>query len=298
VKIVPSSTRLFVIVARNARVGVIFRRGPSRQVLLIKWNMDNDTFEIGQWLKGRIYERRCDLSPKGELLLYFAANWKEPYQSWSAISRPPYLSALALWPKGDGWGGGGQFFQRNRVFLNHREREMELALDFSIPDWMAVAQFGDRPGWGEDDPVWSARLQRDGWKLTSYPDKTKNDWGAKVMVEYDPPILWQKLHPHRPDHYTLQMSILGIKEMDGPWYLIEHSIVRNDEVVGTIGRSEWADWSQTGDLLFCQSGCLFRLRYQDGVLGPVEASEQIADFSDLKFQQCEAPVEARLWPSK
>jgi hypothetical protein len=116
--------------------------------------MDNDTFEIGQWLKGRIYERRCDLSPKGELLLYFAANWKEPYQSWSAISRPPYLSALALWPKGDGWGGGGQFFQRNRVFLNHREREMELALDFSIPDWMAVAQFGDHPGWGEDDPGW------------------------------------------------------------------------------------------------------------------------------------------------
>jgi len=97
-----SSTRLYVIVARDAPLGVIFRRGPSKQVLLMKLNMEDDTFEIGQWLKARIYERRCDLSPDGEFLLYFAANWRKPYESWSAISRPPYLSALAMWPKGDG----------------------------------------------------------------------------------------------------------------------------------------------------------------------------------------------------
>ena len=53
--------RLFVILAREAPVGVIFRRGPAGQTLLIKWDTAHDTFEYGQWLKGRIYERRCDL---------------------------------------------------------------------------------------------------------------------------------------------------------------------------------------------------------------------------------------------
>src|SRR5690349_10747108 len=91
--------RLFAILARESPTAVVFRRGPSRQVLLIKWNTADDTFEYGQWFKGRIYERRCDLSPDGELLLYFAADFRRPLYSWSAISRSPYLKALALWPK-------------------------------------------------------------------------------------------------------------------------------------------------------------------------------------------------------
>src|SRR5215469_4929229 len=66
-KIVPA--RLFMIVARRSPVAVIFRRGPSHWVQLIKWDTGNDTFQTGQWLHGRIYERRCDLSPDGSLLI-------------------------------------------------------------------------------------------------------------------------------------------------------------------------------------------------------------------------------------
>ena len=39
---------LFIILARNGRDAVIFRRGPSKQVLLIKWDRRSDHFEIGQ----------------------------------------------------------------------------------------------------------------------------------------------------------------------------------------------------------------------------------------------------------
>src|ERR1041384_8508875 len=74
-----TATRLFAILARKSPYAVIFRRGPSRSVLLIRWNTETDTFEHGQWLRGRIYERRCDLSPDGGLLLYFAANWHPPF---------------------------------------------------------------------------------------------------------------------------------------------------------------------------------------------------------------------------
>src|SRR5689334_23259019 len=96
-----TQVRLYALLARKSPRAVIFRRGPSRQVQLISWNTEKDTFEPGQWFKGRIYERRCDLSPNGDLLIYFAAKHKEPLYSWSAVSRPPYLTALALWRKGD-----------------------------------------------------------------------------------------------------------------------------------------------------------------------------------------------------
>jgi hypothetical protein len=48
-------------------------------------------------------------SPDGELLLYFAlqgSRWQTSYRgSWTAVSRVPWLHALALWPQGDTWGG-------------------------------------------------------------------------------------------------------------------------------------------------------------------------------------------------
>ena len=68
-----TSCRVFAILARNAATGVVFRRGPSKWVQLIRWNTDTDTFESGQWFHGRLYERRADLSPDGTKLIYFAA---------------------------------------------------------------------------------------------------------------------------------------------------------------------------------------------------------------------------------
>lgn len=32
---------------------------------VIGWDREHDRFRVGQWLYGRIYERRCDLSPEG-----------------------------------------------------------------------------------------------------------------------------------------------------------------------------------------------------------------------------------------
>jgi hypothetical protein len=113
------ATRLHFIVAREAPRAVVFRRGPTRQVEVLTWDLETDVLTPGQWLKGRIYERRSDLSPSGELLAVFAAKWETPTMTWTAISRPPWLTALAVWPKGDAWGGGGLFDGERRFRLNH-----------------------------------------------------------------------------------------------------------------------------------------------------------------------------------
>lgn len=278
------TARLYAILARESSRAVVFRRGPSKQVLLIAWDTSTDTFDEGQWLKGRIYERRCDLSPNGDLLAYFAGNQKPPYRTWTAISRPPYLTALALWPKGDGWGGGGQFPSATELLLNHRPNEMELAHGFSTPARLTIRPFRFRSGWGEDDPIWSARLARDGWIRTSEGRVSKRDFKAKVVWSFDPPLIWEK----RRDPYTLQMKILGIHERDGAWYVCNHDVI--DRVSGRIvplGRTDWADWDRSGDLVFARDGCLYR-----GVENPT----LIVDLNDRKFREVKAPPELLRWP--
>ncbi len=118
--------RLSLILARSAPTAVVLRRGPSRWVQLWTWNTARDEFQPGQWFHGRIYDRRCDLSPDGSLLLYFASKFTgktladpDYTYAWTAISKPPYFTALALWPKGDCWHGGGLFETIRRVWLNH-----------------------------------------------------------------------------------------------------------------------------------------------------------------------------------
>lgn len=104
--------RLHLFFARDNDRAVILRQGPSRQFRMILWHRDSDRFEDGQWLKHKVYVERCDLSPDGRHFLYFALNgdWRgESKGAYTAISRPPWFSALALFPQGDTWGGGGRF---------------------------------------------------------------------------------------------------------------------------------------------------------------------------------------------
>src|SRR4029078_2837241 len=65
--------RLYVLLASEARVGVVIRRGPARAVCSILWDRNSDKFETGQWLRGRIYECRADLSPARRYMIYFAS---------------------------------------------------------------------------------------------------------------------------------------------------------------------------------------------------------------------------------
>ena len=116
-KVSPPAGYLHVILARNAPVGIILRRGPSKWVQLIKWNTQTDVFEPGQWFHGRIYEQCCDLSPDGRLFIYFATKYsgKALYDekisyAWTAISRPPYLTALALCNRRTVPGGEADYF--------------------------------------------------------------------------------------------------------------------------------------------------------------------------------------------
>jgi hypothetical protein len=113
--------RLFVIFAAKSHEAVIFRRGPAQWYHVIRWDTARDEFYSGAWIRGRIYPESCDLSPNGELLLYFIHQGRRlgsAYtHAYNAISRTPWLHALGLWPQGTTYGGGGRFTDNSSAIL-------------------------------------------------------------------------------------------------------------------------------------------------------------------------------------
>jgi hypothetical protein len=286
-------TRLYFIVARDAPVAVVFRRGPSRQVELLRWDFVTDELLAGQWLKGRIYERRADLSPSGDLLIYFAAKFETKVRTWTAISRPPYLTALAFWPKGDAWGGGGLFNSERDVLLNHRPgTEMTLGDGSGFVRSLRVEPFGFGSGWGEDDPILHARLVRDGWhRLDDGAREQERAQGSKVWITFTPPIRYRRSVGPRARPLTLEMSLEGIKERDGAWYVLTWRLLDGETVVRELGRADWADAAPTGDLLLARDGRL--LRVDATALGdPAAEVHEVADLRDHRFEARVAPAEA------
>ena len=92
--------RIFGFVAAEADVCILLRRGPSKRVLMVRWDLATDEFDFGQWIFSRVYEYSCGLSADGMLFRYFAQSagarvnviWR-----LTAICRPPYFTALAVW---------------------------------------------------------------------------------------------------------------------------------------------------------------------------------------------------------
>lgn len=116
-----SPPRLFVIFAARAPVAVVIKRGPAGWTQLVLWDTQRDVFTDGAWLRGRIYENKCDLSPDGALFVYAAFQGSRLStafsQAYTAVSRAPWLHALALWPRGTTYGGGGRFLDDRRLSL-------------------------------------------------------------------------------------------------------------------------------------------------------------------------------------
>jgi hypothetical protein len=296
------TVRLYALLARDAKVGVIFRRGPSKQVRLIRWCTDSDTFEKGQWLSGRIYDRRCDLSPDGEHLIYFAGKYKKDPPTFSAVCRPPWFTAVLFWPKGDAWGGGGLFGSDSRILLNHQGSHRVLGEGYHLPPGVQVDPLHDGAGCGEDSPIWDMRLQRDGWTLIQKGHVAEHDFDAKVAWMYDPPQVWAKPRPpghsDRP-HTTLElrMSIHGVHEKEGPWYMIEHEVVNaKGKTAVSLGRTNWADWCHDRDLVFARHGCLYRLGFRkDDTLRPMEQVQLLDDLTSDRFEGIKPPPGADRW---
>ena len=110
------TVKLHLYFARGTDSAVILHQGASKVFRMILWHRATDTFEDGQWVNHKIYPEECDLSPDGRHFLYFALDGKwgsTAKGSFTAISQPPYFTALSLFPVGSTWAGGGVFINES-----------------------------------------------------------------------------------------------------------------------------------------------------------------------------------------
>lgn len=311
----PPPARLYAILARQTPYAIIFRRGPSKQVQLIGWNLQNDTFEPGQWFKGRIYERRCDLSPDGRLLVYFAARQsaQSPGETtWTALSRPPYLTALSLWFKGDTWSGGGLFENNNHLKLNEGGARHHLDPASAKPN-IKVSSL--ETAQGEDGPIELLRLRRDGWQLRQEME-TRNgslqtDWELAALDPTHRDVLIQAVRALRKQYYagskvfrTEQPRIIqrhidkgGRFVLQKKAFLLGLSLVELFEVLGELSGprpaltgTDWADCDTERErVVFARSGRIYA--WQPGLTEPLK----LADFNAKRFEKIPAPDWAKKW---
>jgi hypothetical protein len=282
----PVAARLFLILARKAPVAVIFRRGPSKWVQLIKWNTDTDIFEPGQWFHGRIYERRADLSPDGSFLIYFAQKinrrtMQESKYAWTAISRPPYLTALALWLQPDCWNGGGLFRSQKFLQLNHFVAEPHP--DHKPPGWLRVTPKTTEHG--EDEPIFSARLQRDGWELKQ-EWKVKNHGHPKWFVTSQPEVR-EKISRNGKHVLRLTRSIKRFERLEA--FAVAE---RMGSFEKAIQGASWADWDLSGRLIFLKDGKVFGTRIADD---ETWNETLLADLNPSRPKPVIAPPNAQKW---
>lgn len=267
--------RIHAILARESELGIVIRRGPSKEVASFLWDTDTDSFELGQWFKGRIYERRSDISPDGEHFLYFGLNglWDVANMgAWSAVSKTPYLKALDLYPTKTTVVGGGRFLDK---------KNYEIAGDSCPPplrkDSGLVAR--QMPSGGDVTPeydLYVSRLKRDGWLEVSGKEGDDENLEATLVLEKSLEHNWR-----------LKMTVSRSPINSGQPHILEkyglYQTTSNKEI--TLSNCDWAD-KNNDMLVWSHHGRMFRAPiYPNGVF----KRNMIFDFNRFKYRSITAP---------
>jgi hypothetical protein len=270
--------RLHVLRARDATTAVIIRRGPADTSAVIGWERQNDTFRLGQWMRGRIYDRRCDLSPDGNWFIYFALNGKwnsETGGAFTGISMAPYLKAVTLFADGSTWFGGGLFTSNNAYWLNggsarspiREDRRLNRDTGFVPGEPVKEQSYS----WG--DRIYYYRLKRSGW---TFELEIAGEEGGVIFEKLAPCgwILRKIVHEGATkeqgkgsiwEEHELENRVSGVRISGGHW--------------------EWADIDRTR-LVWVEKGKLMAAQVRDEGLRDAQC---LKDFNGMKFEALPAP---------
>lgn len=260
--------RLKFLFSSKGKRCVILRRGPSNWVRLVLWDIAKNEFIQGQWLNGPI--RDFDISPNGDHIIYFVSYHKTrfPYL-WVAISRPPYFSALAMWPISDAWGGSCAFIDKSSIYIEKGMNQdyLELSTKFHLKKYKLVDVRHD----------WDWKMKRNGWTPT-IPNDHPEGHGMYNLV-------WKK--KLFLNNLTLCFRNETRTKSNISYWLEEES---KEEIA--LPAVDCADLDPYGRLIVARSGMLHIARIEDQkdlIL------DKIADFNDQIPENILAPNHARRW---
>jgi hypothetical protein len=306
------SCSLSVILARDGRSAVVFRRGPSKRVLVLRWWLKDDRIEQGQWFVGRIYDHFCDLSPDGDRLLYYAARHKGELPTWTAISRTPYLTALVLWSCC--YVDGGGLFDTSRLvtlsnfvdeqaMLSHGRSRTQIS-DKELSRHLTVRR--EPAGDPERSSLESAehgRLIRDGWTVARAADHPWNEYFKTYRKRsYTKTQVYERRSPVERGLSNPIVLSRRCFATEGETPLVgkheEYTVRDNTATKRVFSDCTWVDWQMNGDLLFARDGCLYRIterHVRDTVADPLANTKMVADLRSMTFERTAPPQWAKAW---
>jgi len=275
-----SPPRLHVLLATDS--AVVMRRGPSRWWHVLRWRLDPPGVEAGAWFGGRLYPRRCAVSPDGTLLGYYALAGKpSPWDSYLAVSKVPWLHALAAWHWGSTWHWGCEFLPDGRFCTGEAEP--------TAPD------SGSYPAGLAPRPPLPAVDHHDLWRLRDVQAELRRGWvqdprGADVLP--GSPLVLRRPQPGNGGaaltlvHGGHDFAGHGI-EGAHIRYVLEQNGSRAE-----LPEAGWADWDRRGRVLVATvSGELRIAAATPSGLEPLWSH----DLSQLGPEPAPAPGWARRW---
>jgi hypothetical protein len=274
--------RLFGIPARDAPVVAVVRRGPSAWSHLGRWDLTDGSFEPGAWIRANLSPQRCDVSPDGRWFSYFAAKTSARWDAgptYIAISRLPWLAALAAWATCGTWTRGAHFVDDPGV------------QELGVPDEGDLGDLNRALGLAFNRATTFAVERRRGWAEAP---------GTPPRVDGD---MWDELRADRVvmektggDDARLTARGRYAAFRDGP-FRGEPRVVAYG--IGPVGAEavlpgvQWADWDQDGRLLVATHDGRLQVRAR-GADGSFLVAHEV-DVAPLRPDPQRAPLAARAW---
>jgi hypothetical protein len=233
--------RLYVMVAGEAPVALVLRRGPSEWWHLLHWDLSSLTLTPGAWFHGSLYPRRCDVSADGQLFAYFArktSSRPEWPESYCAVSKSPWLEALVAWRTGGTWTGSCEFSSSGDLTISacidtvpfHGSYPRKYSMVPMHTDW------AKRDVWNE--------LKR-GWHYAALDDP------MVASIPGQPNIVLRRRQPIASGGVALGLIHRGV-DFGRPGIegvQLDYFLQDTPADVIPISDAAWADWDHQGRLL-------------------------------------------------
>jgi hypothetical protein len=228
--------RLFGIPATRAPIVAVLRRGPTEWSRVGRWDVARGVYEPGAWIRANLYPQRCDLSPDGRWLCYFTlkmpGRWKAG-STYVAISRLPWLSALAAWGTCGTWTRGAHFVDDPSVW------------SVGDPDEGDARPCRRRFGVALTRPASFAVERRRGWTETpDTPPRAADDmWDERRAV-----ITMEKSQPKGDGYVRLRVRGRFAAFRESRSRVVSYEIAAGPRLQA-LDEAQWADWDADGRLL-------------------------------------------------
>jgi hypothetical protein len=265
-----AACRLHVLLAKDADIGIVFRRGPAAWWHILKWDLAKFTLECGAWLKGSLYPTRSAVSNDGKVLAYFAMHGS--WDTYFALSKPPWLKALCAWKTIGTWTTGAYFESDGKL----------CAFGALCEDQPFHGSCPFPFKFGGTDTNWNRAREfqflMTGWKPKA-ADTSMDDFnpGPNEVIE---------LSKRSPREYRLFLS--RYSEFGSCLYSITYP--DNQEIL--LPDAVWADFDRRGRLAVASANGELKLYEIDGSSMTTVFSSNL---NSLKPDPIQAPAWAKKW---